>query len=273
MSDCPSNIIVNTPQGNTQTQVDFIQGICNQLIEYFNKYNISNIQPSKRIGSVYAIFSENADQYDKELKVLIDVVQEYANNYKDKFDDTGGDFSFTELTQYDSEILAAKGVELKSRLDDLRAQCWACHTGDIWSSTCTLCHTVADSCPSGYSCSCDSTCFSETICTCVSTCYGLHDCQCVSARYTFTCGCYVTSYNAGVYTYTAFCGCNAACYLEGCSTCDLTCYYDGQCEYCHSTCYTFSCICYSTCYGHGCSCDATCYYYAPDCRQCYGTVY
>jgi len=253
MSDCPANTTVNTvSQYNSYVGADWVQGVINRIKAYWTKYNNASMHADKKISYVYGSnYGESTTdkQYAVVLKSLLDSIRTTLDNYKDTYLGTGGNFSWTSVTQYDSKLAYGVANEVRTNLLSLEAQCWACHTGDT-APTCTHCHTSADSCTTGDNCTCYNSCYTET-CTCNNTTYG------------WRCGCYNTGHNAGVYTYTAFCGCNNTCYSITC-TCNGICHC--QAELC-TTCDA------ATCHGHSCSCNTTCYSYAINCVLCHGSTY
>jgi len=275
MSDCQANTVTDTQDPGDIAGADYIQGVINRLKTYWDKYNVSNIRTTKRIGYTYTRYDRSTAGIEYDTKVLASLMTDIKatmNNYKDKYDNSGGDFVWLSLVQNNDHMDAAQGDQLRVRLLSLESQCWACHTGDT-SPTCTHCHSSADSCSTGDNCSCYSTCHSEG-CTCHHFCYGT-SCQCdASTTYSYSCICHNASHGAGVYTYTAFCTCNNAEYGLTC-TCYTTCYNEHVCiaGYSATECYGFTCSCNSSCYGHSCTCHEACHDYNENCTQCYGTTY
>lgn len=248
MSNCPTNTTLNDPSQYDINDSALLQGVMNRLKSYWDKYNVSglyfpggsgNPAQDRRISVAQARYAGDTStvQHTISLTNLLNSLKSYLNAYKDKYDGSGGDFSWTAVAQYDKEQVVSAD-ELRNNMISLESQCWACHSGFI------------------ISCSCNATCYNYYY-TCLGTCYSV-GCVC-NAIYNHGCTCDQTTHDAGTQGGVAYCGCHNTCYQETC-----TCY--GSC-YDVSHCYQ----CYITCYGYNCSCNAACYGYL--CSQCYGTTY
>lgn len=263
MSDCPANTTVSDQAQYAAAPADFVQGVINRLKSYWDKYDIATLGP-RRISNKYARYGRDTSglHYTKEHDELITEIQSRLNDYKDKWDNSGGDYGWTAVTE-NSKKIETNPDELRANLLSLEAQCWACHSGYIIPCSCdATCYGYAG-------CACDSSCYGFT-CTCNAQCYGV-SCTCNVTTHGFSCECYYSNYLAGTASTYPFCGCYNQCYTYSC-TCHSACYLETTCYTCNAMCYGYVCSCNATCYAYGgCACNTTCYGYS--CPQCYGTTY